>query len=73
MKYVGGVTDDAAAAGVAHFQIVAQGDGRFHWQLVNPHGTPAARSMDSYATEDEAVAAAELAQRLIGKAPIRRS
>ena len=65
--------DDAAAAGVAHFQIVSQNDGRYHWQLINPHGTPAARSADSYATEDEAFAAAELAQRLISHAPIRRS
>jgi hypothetical protein len=65
--------DDAAAAGVAHFQIVRQSDGRYHWQLINPHGTPTARSMDSYATEDEAVASAEQAERLISRAPIQRS
>jgi hypothetical protein len=59
------------AMGVAHFQVVEQPDGRFHWQLVNPHGTPAARSSDSYATQDETVAAAEQARRLIGKAPIK--
>ena len=62
---------DAAAAGVAHFQIVAQADGRYHWQLVNPRGTPTARSTESYAREADAVAAAELARRLIAKAPIK--
>jgi hypothetical protein len=72
------VTDDGSqtqsdeeARGVAHFQVVAQPDGRYHWQLINPHGTPAARSSDNYATADEAVAAVEQARRLIGKAPIR--
>src|SRR5439155_7306223 len=64
---------DSAAAGVAHFQIVAQRDGRYHWQIVNPHGTPTARSTESYATEAEAVAAAQLARRLIAKAPIKPS
>ena len=63
---------DEEARGVAHFQVVGQHDGRYHWQLVNPHGTPAARSSESYATEDEAVAAVERARRLIGEAPIRR-
>jgi len=65
-------TDDAGA-GLAHFQIVRQGDGRYHWQLLNPHGTPAARSMESYGTEDEAFAAARHAQQLISNAPIKRS
>ena len=60
------------AMGVAHFQVVEQPDGRYHWQLVNPHGSPAARSSDSYATPDETVAAAEQARRLIGQAPIKR-
>jgi hypothetical protein len=60
------------AMGVAHFQVVEQPDGRYHWQLVNPHGTPAARSSASYATQDETVAAAEQARRLIGQAPIQR-
>jgi len=63
---------DEEARGVAHFQVVRQSDGRYHWQLVNPHGTPAARSTDTYATEDEAVAAVEQARRLIGEAPITR-
>jgi uncharacterized protein YegP (UPF0339 family) len=67
------VASDDAGAGVAHFQIVQQSDGRYHWRLINPHGTPAARSMQSYATEDEAFAAASHAQRLISKAPIKRS
>jgi hypothetical protein len=66
------MASDDADAGVAHFQIVQQGDGRYHWELINPHGTPAARSMYSYATEDEAFAAATHAQQLISKAPIKR-
>jgi hypothetical protein len=53
-----------------HFKIVRQRDGRFHWELINPHGTSAARSMESFNTEDEAVANAEYAQRLISQAPI---
>ena len=52
--------------------MVEQPDGRYHWQLINPHGTPAARSSERYATEDEAVAAVERARRLIGEAPIKR-
>ena len=75
----GGVTDDESqtrsdeeARGVAHFQVVEQLDGRYHWQLFNPYGTPAVRSSESYATEDEAVAAVEQARRLIGQAPINR-
>jgi hypothetical protein len=63
--------DDAAVR--PHFKIVRQSDGRFHWVLINPHGTPAARSMETFATEDEAVADAEHAQRLISRAPIERS
>ena len=55
-----------------HFKIVRQSDGRFHWELINPHGTPAARSMETFGTEDEAFANAEYAQRLIGRAPIQR-
>ena len=61
---------DEEARGVAHFRVVQQPDGRYHWQLVNPHGTATARSSDSYATEEEAVAAAEQARRLIGQARI---
>jgi hypothetical protein len=62
---------DEEARGVAHFRVV-ESDGRFHWQLINPNGTPAARSSDTYATEGEAVAAVEQARRLIGQAPITR-
>jgi uncharacterized protein YegP (UPF0339 family) len=64
---------DEEARGVAHFRVVEQRDGRYHWQLVNPRGTTTARSSDSYATEDEAVAAAEQARRLIGQAQIKRA
>ena len=56
-----------------HFKVVQQSDGRFHWELINPHGTPAARSMETFATEDEAAANAEYARGLIGGAPIERS
>jgi hypothetical protein len=55
-----------------HFKVVRQRDGRFHWELINPHGTQAARSMDTFATEEEAAANAEYAQRLISRAPIER-
>jgi hypothetical protein len=54
------------------FKIVRQRDGRFHWELINPHATAAARSMESFATEDEAAANAEYAQRLISRAQIER-
>jgi uncharacterized protein YegP (UPF0339 family) len=64
---------DDEARGAAHFGVVKQADGRYHWQLVNPNGTPEARSSDTYATEDEAVAAAELARRLISTAPVWRA
>lgn len=56
-----------------HVRVVHQSDGRFHWELINPHGTPAARSMETFATEQEAVANAEYARRLIRSAPIERS
>jgi hypothetical protein len=56
-----------------HFKVVRQSDGRFHWELINPHGTPAARSMETFATEDEAVANAEYARRLISRAPVERA
>ena len=62
--------DEAAVR--PHFKVVEQRDGRFHWELINPHGTPAARSRESFATDDEAVANAEYAQRLISRAPIER-
>jgi hypothetical protein len=64
-------SDDSAVS--PHFKIVRQNNGRFHWQLINPHGTPAARSMESFATEDEAAANAEYARSLIASAPIERS
>ena len=63
-------SDEAAVT--PHFKVVEQSDGRFHWKLINPHGTPAARSMDTFATEDEAVANAEYAQGLISRATIER-
>jgi hypothetical protein len=64
--------DDAAVV-LPHFKVVQQTDGRFHWELINPHGTPAARSMETFDTEDEAVANAEYARQLIGRAPVTRS
>ena len=63
---------DDEARQVAHFQVVEQ-NGCFHWELINPHGTPQARSMADYDTEGEAAAAAEDARRLISGAPIRHS
>jgi hypothetical protein len=65
------IESDGAAVD-AHFSVVHQRDGRFHWELINPHGTPAARSMETFATEDEAAANAEYARQLISRAPIRR-
>jgi hypothetical protein len=65
--------DDDAAVVLPYFKVVHQTDGRFHWELINPHGTPAARSMETFATEDAAVANAEHAQQLIGRAQIKRS
>lgn len=65
--------NEEAADGVARFQIVHQIDGRYYWELIDPDGTPAARSTDSYASEDEAVAAAERAQRVISQARVVRS
>jgi hypothetical protein len=64
-------SDDSAVS--PHFKVVHQSDGRFHWELINPHGTPAARSMETFATEDEAAANAEYARGLISSAPIERS
>jgi hypothetical protein len=61
-----------AARGVAHFQVIQQSDGRYHWEMINPHGTPTVRSMETFATEDEAVADAEHVRQLISGAPIRR-
>lgn len=64
---------DNAARGVAHFQVVHQADGSFHWALINPHGTPAIRSLETFATENEAIANAEYVRRLISGAPIKGS
>jgi hypothetical protein len=63
-------SDDAAVR--PHFKVVHQRDGRFHWDLINPHGTATARSMATFATEDEAAANAEYARRLISRASIKR-
>ena len=63
-------SDDLAV--VPYFKIIRQTDGRYHWELINPYGTPAARSIGTFDTEDEAVANAEFAQRVISHAPIRR-
>jgi hypothetical protein len=63
-------SDDPAV--VPHFKVVHGSDGRFYWELINPHGTPAARSMETFATEDEAAANAEYARRLISSASIER-
>jgi hypothetical protein len=54
------------------FKVVPQRDGRFRWELINRHGTPAARSMETFATEDEAAAGAEYVRQLISRAPIKR-
>jgi hypothetical protein len=64
-------TDDSAL--LPHFKVFRHSDGRFGWELINPHGTPAARSMETFATEDEAAANAEYARGLISRAPIDRS
>jgi hypothetical protein len=63
---------DDVARGIAHFQVVQQSDGRYHWELINPHGTPSARSMETFATEDDAVADAEHVRQLISGAPVKR-
>lgn len=56
-----------------HFKVIKQDDGRFHWVLINPHGTPIVRSIGTFDTEDEAVENAEYAQGLISHARIVRS
>jgi DNA-binding MarR family transcriptional regulator len=55
---------------IVHFKIVRQRDDRFHWELINPHGTPAMRSMGTFDTEDEAATNVESARRLITEAPL---
>ena len=55
-----------------YFKIIRQRDGHYHWELINPQGTPAARSTGTFDTEDEAIANAEYAQRLISYAAIKR-
>jgi hypothetical protein len=64
---------DDAARGVARFKVVHQSDGRFHWELINPHGSAMGRSMGTFDTEDEAFANAEFARRLISQAPVTHS
>jgi len=64
---------DDAARGVARFKVVHQADGRFHWELINPHGSAMGRSMGTFDTEDEAFANAEFARRLISQAPVTHS
>jgi hypothetical protein len=66
------VTENDDLAVTPHFKVVRQKDGRFHWELINPHGTPAARSMATFDTEDEAAANAEYARQLISGASIER-
>jgi hypothetical protein len=65
--------NDPPVLGSVHFKVVRQNDDRFFWELFNPHGTPIFRSIDTFDTEDEAVANAEYAQRLISQAPVMRS
>jgi hypothetical protein len=72
MRRVPAIEEDGLAVG-PHFKVIHDRDGRFHWELINPHGTPAARSMETFASEDEAVANAEHARELIGRATIQRS
>jgi len=64
---------DDATRGVVHFKVIHHSDGRFHWELVNPHGTPMGRSMATFDTEDEAFTNAEYARGLISQAPVTRS
>ena len=64
---------DDVARGVAHFKVIHQADGRFHGELINPHGTSMGRSMGTFDSEDEAFTNAEYARRLIGHAPVTRS
>jgi hypothetical protein len=64
---------DDAARGVARFMVIHQADGRFHWELVNPHGTSMGRSMTTFDTEEEAFTNAEYAREVISQAPVRHS
>ena len=66
------MTDDAAAIGLAHFKVVQELGGKFHWELINPNGTPMGRGVQSFDTEEEAFANAELVRRLIAHVPITR-
>ena len=42
---------DDPARGVTHFKIVQGHEARFHWELINPHGTPMGRAMESFDTQ----------------------
>jgi len=64
---------DDAAREAAHFKVIHQADGRFHWALANPHGTPMGRSQGTFDTEDQAFANAEYARRSISQATVTRS
>jgi len=63
---------DDAARRLVHFKVIQQADGRFHWELVNPHGTAMGRSTGTFDSEDEAFTNAEYARRLISQAPVTR-
>ena len=65
-------SDDAVRAAV-HFKVIHQADGRFHWELVNPHGTSMGRSMETFDTEEEAFTNAEYAREVISQAPVTHS
>lgn len=67
-------TSEADEVGVSHFRIVHETQGgRFHWELINPHGTAMGRSMETFDSADEAEANAKHVRQLIAQAPITRS
>jgi hypothetical protein len=61
---------DAHAGGSCHFLVIGSERERFGWVLINPIGTPTARSTHLYPTDDEARRAAERARAQIGVAAI---
>jgi hypothetical protein len=58
------------AAGACRFLVIQDPEGRFGWILINPNGTPTARSGRLYGTDGEARQAAEHARAQIADAPI---
>ncbi len=54
---------------IVRFQIVWQHNA-YYWELMNPSGTPVARSSGTFATEKAATDAARHAQATISNAPI---